>query len=64
MFYFLFLGAITCHAYKISPSDFVGSWIAFCVSHQIDANDLNKDNFAALVKSVKIEKEELKSNEK
>jgi hypothetical protein len=31
----------------------VGSWIAYCASSQVDANDLNKERIITLLKSVK-----------
>lgn len=46
----IFLGIIACLTNKISPSDFVGSWIAYCASSQNDANDLNKESLFTLVK--------------
>ncbi|KAL4135781.1 hypothetical protein QTP88_007369 [Uroleucon formosanum] len=54
---------IVCHAHKISASDLVGSWIAYCASSQIDSNDLNKDRLATLVKSLKVD-DKLKTNDK
>jgi len=59
----LFLGVIVCHAHKISASDLVGSWIAYCASSQIDSNDLNRDRLATLVKSFKVN-DKLKANDK
>ncbi|XP_026817937.1 DNA polymerase alpha subunit B [Rhopalosiphum maidis] len=54
---------IVCHTHKISASDLVGSWIAYCASSQIDSNDLNKERLATLVKSIK-EDDKLKANDK
>jgi len=58
-----FLGVIICHTHKISASDLVGSWIAYCASSQIDSNDLSRDRLAILVKSLKVD-DELKANDK
>ncbi|VVC41300.1 DNA polymerase alpha/epsilon, subunit B [Cinara cedri] len=46
---------IICHTYKITASDLVGSWIAYCASSQIDANDLSKERLMILVKSFKVD---------
>lgn len=48
--YLFILGVIACLSNQISPSDFVGSWIAYCASSQIDANNLNKETLLTLVK--------------
>ncbi|KAF0751913.1 DNA polymerase alpha subunit B [Aphis craccivora] len=53
---------IVCHTHKISASDLVGSWIAYCASSQIDSNDLNKERLATLVKSLTNDK--IKANDK
>ncbi|CAH1732885.1 unnamed protein product [Aphis gossypii] len=54
---------IVCHTHKISASDLVGSWIAYCASSQIDSNDLNKERLATLVKSFK-DDDKIKANDK
>ncbi|XP_050425500.1 DNA polymerase alpha subunit B-like isoform X7 [Adelges cooleyi] len=48
---------IVCITHKITPSDFVGSWVAYCATAQIDANVLDKDKLNSLIKTFKIEDE-------
>ncbi|XP_050529813.1 DNA polymerase alpha subunit B [Daktulosphaira vitifoliae] len=54
---------IICITHKISASDLVGSWVAYCASSQLDANDLNKEKLSTLIKTFKIA-DEHKLNEK